>query len=101
MGAAEQITFLEELADEVEPVIYYDPDGERHRVVVTQLTQMAPYKHEDRFEPVVQLVMIDAWAGVEVQQAETAKARTVTSASLYDHEPALWGEALWGWAEWG
>jgi len=99
--AEEQVTFLEGVADDVQPVIYYDPDGERHRVIVQQLAQTHPYKHGDRYEPVMQLTMIDAWAGMEAQGASAAQVQTATECSLYDQVTADWSGAYrWGFFSW-
>jgi hypothetical protein len=100
--ADDQMAFLEELADDVHPIFYYDTNGERHRVMIQSLAQTAPYKHEGRLEPVCQISMIEVWPGVEVRGADAAKVQTLTASSLYDHVPALWdGNSLWGFFQWG
>ena len=100
-GASAEEQFLMECANDLTPVIYHDRHGERHRVIITKAIQTQPYKFEGRYQPVWQLVMVDAWAGFEIQDADAAKIATAAAASLY-RQVAYWdGNSRWNFAQWG
>lgn len=61
MTAETQKSFLETIADDRQPVIYFHA-ALSHTVYVTELTQLAPYKFSGRDEPVFQVRMVEALA---------------------------------------
>ena len=84
-GYESQEQFLLSAANDIAPLVYTDPHGDRHYVLMTRLTSGFPFKWDsDRFQPVYTLTFVDARAVLDVQATEAAKvAETLTSASLF------------------
>jgi hypothetical protein len=100
--ALRQLQFLLDCANDREPLTYVTANR-RCRVILTRLFRSEPYKCEDgQYEPVIRLVLVEAWSGFQVQSVERAKVQAATAFSLPDYEPAYWdGQDAWGWATWG
>lgn len=100
-GVNAQEHFLLAAADDIAPLHYTDPRGDVHRVALTQIVKTRPYKFEGRLQPVWSLVMVDAWSGFSITDAEGAKVLVTAAVSPYDYVAAKWGSAQWGFAQWG
>ena len=100
-GASTAEQFLLDAANDVTPLVYTDRNSERHYVYITRLAKTMPFKWDEseRFEPVYQVVMADARAVMDVQDAEAAKIATVAAFSLY-RQTMIWGVSLWDFAQW-
>ena len=101
-GASTAEAFLLSCANDVTPLVYTDRNEERHYVYLTRLAKTMPYKDGDRYEPVYQVVLVDARAVQDVQAAEGAKIAAAVASSLFDSPTRYWdGTSLWGWAQYG
>lgn len=60
----EQIDFLHLCTDDTEPLIYFDPGGRGHPVVLSRLAFETPYQGPAGIEPILQLTLVetDHWA---------------------------------------
>jgi len=100
-GASTAEAFLLSCANDVTPLVYTDRNSERHYVYITRLAKTMPFKWDEseRFEPVYQVVLVDARAVQDVQDAEGAKVAAAAAFSLY-RQTMMWGASLWDFAQW-
>ena len=96
--AEDQVQFLLTVADDPLPLVYVDHNEELHYVYITNLAETRP--HKGRYEPVWQVTMVEAIAGVDAVWADRATVLAAVSVSVYD-QFGLWdGNSLWEFAQW-
>ena len=100
-GASTAEAFLLDAANDVTPLMYTDRNEEHHYVYITRLAKTMPFKWDEseRFEPVYQVVLVDARAVQDVQAAEGAKVAAAVAFSLY-RQAMIWGVSCWDFAQW-
>ena len=97
-----QATFLRECGDDVKPLIYTHTDNKPRPVILTRISWATPYKGPSGDEPVLQLTLVDAFAGpwLVFPPERMSIAETLTSVSIYDPTvPQVYGVARYGYSE--
>ena len=99
-GVNAQEGFLLDAADDLVPLVYTDRTGEAHRVILTTLAKVRPFKMGGRVEPVWTLNFVDAWSGINIADAEAAAIAAVASLSIYTEVVPRWDSVRWDFFQW-
>ena len=94
-----QATFLRACGDDLTPLIYTHTDGKQRPVILTRISWATPYRGPRGDEPVVQLRLVESFAGHWLVYAE--RAVVVDSASIVLSDPAIstvYGTAIYGYS---
>lgn len=92
---SEQAAFLRACGDDIKPLIYTHTDGKQHPVILTRISWATPYRGPAGDEPVVQVRLVESFAGHWLVYAE--KAAVADSVSIVLSSPtALYGTAIYG-----
>jgi len=101
--ASEQAAFLRACGDDLTPLIYTHTDGKQRPVILTRISWATPYRGPAGDEPVVQLRLVESFAGHWLVYAEKAAvADSLVSIVLSD--PAIstvYGTAVYGYSTYG
>ena len=99
---SEQAAFLRACGDDIEPLLYTQSDGKQRPVILTRISWATPYKGPAGDEPVVQLRLVESFAGHWLVYAEKAAVADSASIVLSDAlSPNVYGSGKFGYGVYG